>query len=503
MQATAKQILLTIFSGLGVILGIVLLNGIIARQYGIDSLGEYLLLRRIISALIPLALFGIAIGIPRNMGIAKDDPVTQAQIVTGGLQLFAWFGVPIILLCSFFFILFPSLIGSTTDSENSVVSLVVLAGALALHQIAFAYFRGQSRLGWANLLQVVNVGIIPLTIALFSTRWTVGELVLWHGVLAGVIAISALLRPLLRGLTRKESIYSMRQIRLKLLDYSLRRVGAVVGMVLLLTLGPILMANFATKEDLAYFLIGVQINRMFFSLFGPIGIVLLPKFAYEVSKGMTEGVNRGLSMIFQASTAIGLFAMVHLFYFAKPILENWLGEAAPDGVLIFRFFALSIPFYLLFENARNPIDAYSKKGYNSRNLLISLGVLLMTLLGLVSLGKVTLSLALTWSYVVGYSVLGLLSLLTCWHLYRFKWSGLRTVFQILFINAIILSIIWMAIRYLGLSTESIWHLAIIEIVAFSIYILCIFQLKQSWLSYLLYQIGIGKPTFEVSEANKS
>jgi len=503
MHSTAKQILLTVFGGLGVILGIVLLNGIIARQYGIDSLGEYLFLRRIISALIPLALFGLAIGIPRNMGIAKDDPVTQAQILTGGIQLFAWFGIPIILVCGLFFILFPSLVGSTSDTENSVIPLVVLAGSLALHQIAFAYFRGQSKLGWANLLQVVNVGIIPLTIALFSTRWTVGELVLWHGVLAGVIAISALLRPLLRGLTRKESIYSMRQIRLKLLDYSLRRVGAVIGMVLLLTLGPILMANFASKEELAYFSVGVQINRMFFSLFGPIGIVLLPKFAYEVSKGRTEGVKRGLSMIFQASTAIGLFAMVHLFYFAKPILENWLGEAAPDGVLIFRFFALSIPFYLLFENARNPIDAYSQKGYNSRNLLISLGVLLMTLLGLVSLGKVTLSLALTWSYVVGYSVLGLLSLLTCWHLYRFKWSGLRTVFQILFINAIILSIIWMAIRYLGLSTESIWHLAIIEIIAFTVYILCIFQLKQSWLSYLLYQSGIGKLTFEVSEANKS
>ena len=503
MQATAKQILLTIFSGLGVILGIVLLNGIISRQYGIDSLGEYLLLRRIVSALIPLALFGIAIGIPRNMGIAKDDPVIQTQIVMGGLQLFAWFGVPVIIVSGLFFILFPSLLGSTADTENTVIPLIVLAGALALHQIAFAYFRGQSRLGWANLLQVVNIGLIPLTIVLFSTRGTVGELVLWHGILAGVIVIGVLLRPLILGLTLQKSISSMRQIRLKLLNYSLRRVGAVIGMVILLTLGPILMANFASKEELAYFSVGVQINRMFFSLFGPIGIVFLPKFAYEVSKGMTEGVNRGLSMIFQASTAIGLFAMVHLFYFAKPILENWLGEAAPDGVLIFRFFALSIPFYLLFENARNPIDAYSKKGYNSRNLLISLGVLLMTLLGLVSLGKVTLSLALTWSYVVGYSVLGLLSLLTCWHLYRFKWSGLRTVFQILFINAIILSIIWMAIRYLGLSTESIWHLAIIEIIAFTVYILCIFQLKQSWLSYLLYQIGIGKPTFEVSEANKS
>ena len=200
-------------------------------------------------------------------------------------------------------------------------------------------------------------------------------------------------------------------------------------------------------------------------------------------------------MIFQAGTAIGLFAMVHLYYFAKPILENWLGEATPDGVLIFRFFALSIPFYLWFENARNPIDAYSHKGYNSRNLLISLGVLLVTLFGLVYLGKVRVSLALTWSYVVGYSVLGLLSLLTCWYLYRFKWNGLKTVFQILLINAIILSIIWMAIRYFGLTPESIWHLAIIEIVAFSIYILCIFLLKQSWLSYLMYNLGIGKAPF--------
>lgn len=495
MKSTVKQVLLTIFSGLGVILGIVLLNGIVARKYGIDSLGEYLLLRRIISALIPLALFGIAIGIPRNMGIAKDDPVTQAQIVKGGIQLFAWFGVPVILVSGLFFILFPSLVGSTAHTESTVVPLVVLAGALALHQVAFAYFRGQSRLGWANLLQVLNVGLIPLTIALFSTSWTIGELVLWHGVLAGVIAISALLRPLFRGLTMKESISSMRQIRLKLLDYSLRRVGAVVGMVLLLTLGPILMANFATKEDLAYFSVGVQINRLFFSLFGPIGIVLLPKFAYEVSKGQIEGVNRGLSMIFQASTAIGLFAMVHLYYFAKPILENWLGESTADGVLIFRLFALSIPFYLWFENARNPIDAYSHKGYNSKNLLISLGVLLVTLLGLISLGKVRVSLAITWSYVVGYLVLGLLSFLTCRHLYRFKWSGIRTVIQILLVNGIILSIIGMAIRFFSFTPETIWHLAIIEIIAFTVYIFCIFLLKQNWLFYLMYHLGIGKPSF--------
>lgn len=255
------------------------------------------------------------------------------------------------------------------------------------------------------------------------------------------------------------------------------------------------MANFATKEDLAYFSVGVQINRLFFSLFGPIGIVLLPKFAYEVSKGQIEGVNRGLSMIFQASTAIGLFAMVHLYYFAKPILENWLGESTADGVLIFRLFALSIPFYLWFENARNPIDAYSHKGYNSKNLLISLGVLLVTLLVLISLGKVRVSLAITWSYVVGYLVLGLLSFLTCRHLYRFKWSGIRTVIQILLVNGIILSIIGMAIRFFSFTPETIWHLAIIEIIAFTVYIFCIFLLKQNWLFYLMYHLGIGKPSF--------
>ena len=57
MYSTTKQVYQTIYSGLPVIFGIVLLNGIVVWQNGIDLYSEFFPLRCIIFALIPLVLF--------------------------------------------------------------------------------------------------------------------------------------------------------------------------------------------------------------------------------------------------------------------------------------------------------------------------------------------------------------------------------------------------------------------------------------------------------------
>jgi len=101
-QNIAVQFITTAVNGIVIIGGIILLNGLIARLYGIESLGEYLLIRRIASILIPLFLFGVAIGIPRNVGIAKEYPKEQMRIITAGVQLFLSYGLPIILVVGLF-----------------------------------------------------------------------------------------------------------------------------------------------------------------------------------------------------------------------------------------------------------------------------------------------------------------------------------------------------------------------------------------------------------------
>ncbi len=63
------QVIITIISGLAVVAGIIALNSMIARTRGIDALGEYLLVRSIAFAIIPVTLFGTAVAIPRYMCI--------------------------------------------------------------------------------------------------------------------------------------------------------------------------------------------------------------------------------------------------------------------------------------------------------------------------------------------------------------------------------------------------------------------------------------------------
>ena len=57
MYSTTKQVYQTIYSGLPVIFGIVLLNGIVVWQNGIDLYSEFFPILCIIFALIPLVLF--------------------------------------------------------------------------------------------------------------------------------------------------------------------------------------------------------------------------------------------------------------------------------------------------------------------------------------------------------------------------------------------------------------------------------------------------------------
>jgi len=119
---------------------------------------------------------------------------------------------------------------------------------------------------WANLLQLINVGLIPLSIVWFINIKYVGELVLWHGLITMGITVIVIAKPVITVCSSNTSVKLLRDVRRRLLNYSFRRIGAVLGMVALLTVGPLLMVRFASKEELAFFSIGLQINRMFFSV---------------------------------------------------------------------------------------------------------------------------------------------------------------------------------------------------------------------------------------------
>lgn len=225
------KISMTVINGLAVIAGIIILNGMIARSFGISALGEYLLIRRIASGILPVSLLGITVAIPRYMGISGDNEVRQKQILTAGLALFLRYGLAVILIVTIFLGLSPTLIGSHASFSETVLPLVILCLGLALHQIAYSYFRGKLVIIVANILMLVNVGIIPITLVWILPRLSIGEIILYHGLVACAITGVVLMRPVVGGWLSADSKGSVKLLQRELFSYNVRRIGANLGML--------------------------------------------------------------------------------------------------------------------------------------------------------------------------------------------------------------------------------------------------------------------------------
>jgi len=58
------DLMVTLLNGLVVIGGVFILNGLIARLYGLETLGEFLLVKRTLSSVIGILLIGMNVGLP-------------------------------------------------------------------------------------------------------------------------------------------------------------------------------------------------------------------------------------------------------------------------------------------------------------------------------------------------------------------------------------------------------------------------------------------------------
>jgi O-antigen/teichoic acid export membrane protein len=489
-RKVVTQISFTILNGLAIIGGIFVLNGLIARDYGISELGEYLLVRRLAFAMIPVSLLGVTIAIPRYMGIAAGEHQKQKEILAVGLTLFLRYGMAIVLLVTICLGFAPTITGENATFKGTILPMSALCLGIALHQIVYSYFRGRLTMSIANVLQFVNIGLVPISLVVCFPGIGIDRIIVSHGILAffipGVVIVPAAISGWRSIRDKREELL---QLHKEMLSYGIRRFGANLGMLLILSLGPILMASWSTYEDLAYFSVGFQMNRMFFPLLGPIGVVLLPILAYYLSEGEQSKIAKKLQFLFTAGTAIGLFAAFHLWYFAESVLYYWLGEITEKGILLFRLFCLSIPAYLWFELARNPIDAFSKIGYNSRNILTSMIVLVGLILVGVKLLHFPPSIVITIGYIIGFYLLGGLSLGTCYRLYQMQGTMIRSFIQLLILNILIIGCIWLLSIPVDFGPPHIFRFILIEMAAIVTYSAGVWLLKQEWLRYLAEKIS--------------
>lgn len=397
------------------------------RVLGAVALAEYLLVRRIYSWLQSATLLGVDSALPRYVAMTDEkqprlrDEYLFASIICG------------VAVTAFMLILFNgagALFSQWLFGENDLRGLVLalslfLAGGAA-HGIVYGFYRGRLAMNQANILQLINLVVVPLCCAFELSRYRSTAVIV--DAMGGLMILFSIVFtiPLLPQLAR----VSWRDIKgplRTLLHYSVPRLPSVFGFGAMLALGPMLASHRMPLSRVTALLLGMSMLMGISASAEPLGLILLSKVSMFVSQNRETELRTHLMYLEEAVVACYVFICLQLIVFADVFVRAWVGNKLAGDMGVVRLTLVSIPFYLLFAYLRSVVDATSVTPYNTFNILITLVVYAAILGGVMFWSpSSTLLWNIAFSLVVAIALLGLLTIRTVGKLYALKLDWKRS-----------------------------------------------------------------------------
>ncbi len=398
------DLLVTLLNGVIVIGGVFVLNGLIARTHGLDILGEFLLIKRILSAGVGILLVGMNIALPNYLSRNFEKSYGDNAFI---LFLIVTIPMTILLIAG---ILWFNIKGFY--SSNYWIYVLFSLG-LSAQFITYGLYRGYMNMIGANIFQLVGTAIIPIVV--FTSVGTLNDGLFWIGCSVTIIMVFAFL---FRNRGIHIAAINFHQCK-KIIIYGLERIPSFVAQFILLAGVPIFLAQKVNFESVAYFNSSLSLVRLALLIVNPIGMVLLPRISNKIATSSVDEVNTMLNILFKTGLVLSVFGVIYCYINAPLILIFWLGTVNDIGVNILRLTILALPFYTFAGLSRSPIDAVSERGYNS--LIYSLAAIVM--ITIIFIGKTygcdLLETALT-SFLVSHIIAGLASAYFIQRLYKTK-----------------------------------------------------------------------------------
>lgn len=409
------QLVWTLLTELIVIACGVLLLKLAASILGPIGFGEYALSRRAVGLMYLPLVMGLGIAAPRYIAITRagamgdysESSFAIAALTAGLLPLL--FVVVLLNLA-------PALGATIVFGTRSLAPLIppataALAG-IALHGLVYAVYRGRSEMHFANLLQLVNVGLVP-----------VGVFALGAGTAASVLAATGtgwlvvsgigLTHVLIRERAEWRGFASMRQHLRILLRFGLPRVPGEFALVGLFAIPALIAVRTHGIVAAGQFSAALSVLTMASAAFAPVGVVLLPRASAQFATGDFDGLRRLVFKILAGGILLAT-AVVVVGEILIPLFIRWyFGPAFVSAIPVFRACLIGTIPYAIYILMRSILDAVDVKALNGRNLIIALGA---------AVGLCLVSQSIIW---MSYAIVGALALLAALTL-RDTYVRLRT-----------------------------------------------------------------------------
>ena len=148
-----------------------LLVSLFGRLMGAVALGEYLLVRRVVTGLQSGVQMGFAVALPKHVARAVKGPEGQREAYfLVALSCLIAFAICVGLLLTAGRQAFARLLLGNTQMAHLVLPLSVWLLTLAAQVAVYGYYRGCLAMGRANAFQLCNYVLIPLVAIVFLYR---------------------------------------------------------------------------------------------------------------------------------------------------------------------------------------------------------------------------------------------------------------------------------------------------------------------------------------------
>jgi len=351
-----------------------------AHFLGTTGFAEYAVARRTISILYPIVLLGLGVGLPRYVAIAdgRGDEESKGRYLGATL----WCVGIAALVCMVILNAFPGPLAYLFFGSREFASLLlpmslVVAGT-ALHSIAYSYFRGVLHMRAANLLQLVNFGLMPMAVFLLLNK-SVQSVLTALGVLSIVVAGTALaFTPW--GAAAKDNRMEVKE----LLRFGIQRVPGDFILMALFALPATFVAHKSGIRAAGFVAFGVSMMNVIGSFFAPFGLILLPKAGSLFATGRSAELRRQVWLLTKITVVVSASLATGIAIGANTLMRIYLGPDFTEGAGILRLLLLAAVPYSLYTVVRNVVDAFHELGVTTLILAAGFGVFCLGSSGLIA-----------------------------------------------------------------------------------------------------------------------
>jgi O-antigen/teichoic acid export membrane protein len=366
---------------------------------------EYALCRRSVSFVLPLMMLGMGVGIPRYISLINSN---TAKVKTG-----SYFIIGLIILLILFLVCF-SLLNILKDSfaylmfgdvkyNYLIFPISVVLGGSVFHAACYSFYRGKLQMIKANILQLINLGIIPVIV--FFIAKDIQSIFLYTGIAIFFITALFFVKMFSEGLKYNKSYF--KPCGRELLLYGVQRVPGDIGIAAFFSIPAFIASHISGIQTAGYVAFGISLLNMAGATFGPICLIVLPE-AGNIISGKDMGRLKGYSdKILKWTFIITVIGLLIFELFADFIIKIYLGNSYFEMIAISRIIMISSLGYTVYISLRSILDAFYIKAINTKNIFISfiLFILLMVIFWF-TLGNYW---SVIYSFVISMLLLGLLT----------------------------------------------------------------------------------------------